>query len=122
MHPMQDGESRYKELDNMKSLVVILVMLFSAVNVLAYSSNSGTFVSISNIRAYEGDFVLFKAPSSKNDDGCSATSGWIQLDIKTDAQKRQFSMLLSARMANMPVMLYYNGCSGGYRLVEQVQI
>lgn len=110
----------------MNNTFIAILLAFTTMPALSYTSHSGGYVSISDLRAYEGDYVLFKAPSSNNDDNCDASSNWIKLSITTEAGKRQFSMLLSARMANAPVMLYYKGCSSGgsngYRLVEQVQI
>ncbi|WP_345882216.1 hypothetical protein [Shewanella algae] len=108
-----------------KIISTIFIFAFSAC-VSAYTSVSGP-VSINSLRAYNANYVLFKAPDASNaKENCSGKEGWIYLKQETEAQKRQFSMLLSARMADQKVTLFFNGCSdggtSGYRVVEQVML
>ncbi|MEX2964569.1 hypothetical protein [Microbulbifer sp. TYP-18] len=109
----------------MKNIGFLFLLGFSSL-VSAYTSVTGP-VDIKNLRVYPSNYVLFKAPDASNTvENCDVDGGWIYLQQETEAQKRQFSVLLSARMANQPVYLYFNGCSNGgtsgYRVVEQVML
>lgn len=110
----------------MKKLIQLSILVLITTQASAYTSHSGGAVQVSSLRAYGSDYVLFKAPTSNNSDNCNAAEGWIKLEQKTEAQKRQFTLLLSARVSQQPVTLFFNGCSGGgtsgYRLVEQIML
>ncbi|MGR6875117.1 hypothetical protein ACU6U9_23200 [Pseudomonas sp. HK3] len=110
----------------MKKSLFLVTCLFFSIAVSAYTSHSGGKVNIHSLRAYSDDFVLFKSSGADNNDGCTGKDGWIQVNQNTPAEKRIFTLLLSARVSNQPVTLFFNGCSGngtsGYRLVEQVML
>ncbi|CZF86949.1 hypothetical protein [Grimontia marina] len=104
--------------------LLFLLLCFSTYS-YGYTSVSGP-VKINSLRVYDSGKVLFKAPGATNKENCKGADSWIYLKQETEAQKRQFTVLLSARMSDMPVTLFFNGCSGGgqsgYRVVEQVML
>lgn len=104
----------------------IMLIVVSGISsfALAYDGWSGTG-QIRSIRAYSGDYVLVVVDDAANPGNCSETS-YIKLKQEdgNEAQKRQYSALLSAYMAGKNVSLALTGCSGGgtsgYPLIEQV--
>lgn len=108
----------------MNKLISIFFISLIASQSVAYTSTSGGAVQITDLRVYGTDIVLFKAAEAQNLDNCNGKDAWIMVKQETEAQKRQFTVLLSARVAQQPVTLFFSGCSeggvNGYRLLEQV--
>jgi len=110
----------------MKYLVIFCTCFLVSGLTNAYTSTSGTVVNISSLRTYNSNMVLFKAASANNNDNCNGPEGWIQLTIdpSNEAAKRQYSVLLSARVSNTPLLLFFNGCGGGgtsgWRVLDQI--
>ena len=108
----------------MKTFIPLILALFFSISANSYTSTSGSNVQIQDLRTYSADFVLFKSSAARNSDNCDGQGEWIYLPQNTEAQKRIFTVLLSARVSNQPVTLFFNGCHGGgtsgWRLLEQI--
>lgn len=106
-------------------LLAITSMFFSS---LAFSYTSASKpLTVQNLRIFNDNYILFKAPGIDTSvENCSDKYGWIYLKQQTEAQTRQYSLLMSAVIAQRKVTIFLNGCShggnAGYPAVEQIML
>lgn len=107
-------------------IIAVLIGLLPIGQANAYTGIiAGTIIKI---RVYDSETVLFKLSEGGNPDQCDGTGGWIMLaqEVGNEAQARQYSALLSARLSSTTVTIYLNGCSNGgasgYPLVQQIAL